>query len=362
MNNPEINSYDLRPLWDEHIHTHEPYPVDQTVEIFKALMQHFNYEKIVLNALPSYGYADSFKALYVKSQIPGVYVNAGLSHYHDERDNAEAFLEQAKAFYAMGCDGFKMLEGKPDTRKADGIPLDSPVYDKFYGFLQENNLPLLMHLGDPWEFWDIDNIPKWALERGWLYDETFVPLEGLRAEVEGFLTKFPRLKLTLAHFYFMSHDYDYAVDFMERFPNVCIDITPGSEMYVNFETDLPKWKAFFEKYADRILYGSDRYNHYVPEEELEVNRCHAINMVRSFLEKENFFCVWKDRKMSGFALSKDVTDKIYYKNAERIYGTTPRSVNMELLKQGAKKCLETDELSALDRQNLETILHQSTIK
>ncbi|MBR3943024.1 MAG: amidohydrolase family protein [Clostridia bacterium] len=354
--NPEINGYRLTPIWDGHMHPHDPVPIEDTIRIFKDAMAHFNYDKIVINALPSHGYADSFKAIYIKTQIPNVYANAGLSHYYDERDHAEAFLAQAKAFYTMGCDGFKMLEGKPDDRKRIGIRVDDPIYDKFYGFIEEKGLPCLMHVGDPFEFWDIDLIPKWALERGWLYDKSYPSLEDLRKEVANVLKKHPNLHLILAHFYFMSHDYNLAVEFMEKYPNVCIDLTPGKEMYVNFEKDLPLWRGFFEKYADRILYGSDRYNWDIPKEELESTRSHAVNLVRSFLEKEEFHCAWTNTFMHGFGFKGEILDKIYYKNAERLYGKVPRKVDFELLKADLKNCLEKDELSTIDRQNLKTIL------
>ncbi len=354
--NPEINGYTMRPLWDGHMHPHEQLPLARTVEIYEDVMAHFNYEKIVINALPSHGYADSYKAIYIKSRIENVYANAGLSHYHDERDTADAFLAQAKAFYEMGCDGFKMLEGKPDDRKKIGIRVDDPIYDKFFSFLEEKDLPCLMHVGDPFEFWDINLIPKWALERGWLYDESYPSLEGLREEVDHVLTKHPNLKLILAHFYFMSHDLDLAVEFMEKHPNVCIDLTPGKEMYFNFEKDLHKWKAFFEKYADRIIYGTDRYNWDIPKEELETSRAHMTNLVRSFLEKDHFTRTFPPGEMDGFAFEDEILDKIYYKNAERLYGKTPRPVNLDALKKGAEECLANDVLSTLDRQNLQSIL------
>ena len=65
----------------------------------------------------------------------------------------------------------------------------------------------------------------------------------LIAEVERILEQHPRLKLILAHFCFLSGDLARAAAFLDRWPNVCYDITPGDEMYVRFSAAPAAWRA-----------------------------------------------------------------------------------------------------------------------
>ena len=73
------------------------------------------------------------------------------------------FLNHAKRLVAMGFDGFKMIEGKPDQRKLSGLPLDSEHYDDFYSYLESEGIPLLYHVADPDSFWDMP-----PTNAGWL--------------------------------------------------------------------------------------------------------------------------------------------------------------------------------------------------
>ena len=43
---------------------------------------------------------------------------------------------------------------------------------------------------------------------------------------------------------------------MDKYPNVYMDMTPGGEMFPNFELDSEKWRNFFVKYHKRILLSS----------------------------------------------------------------------------------------------------------
>ena len=73
-----------------------------------------------------------------------------------------------------GCDGVKIIEGKPQMRKMLPVPdFDQPVWDPFFAWAEENRVPILWHVNDPEEFWDEARIPGWAKERGWAYDDTY---------------------------------------------------------------------------------------------------------------------------------------------------------------------------------------------
>ena len=260
----------------------------------------------------------------------------------------------------MGCDGFKLFEGKPEYRKEFDRPLCDASLDPFYAFCEEKGLPIVMHFGDPREFWDINRVPKWALERDWFWGNgEYTHFDDLQKEVEGILEKFPKLKLILAHFFFVSDDLEYAHNFMQKWENVCFDLTPGTEMFFNFDAKSEEWRAFFLQYADRILFGSDIYNyHREPEHTVEEQYGSAVNLVRSFLErKEPFLGGWMQELISHpFALPDEILDKIYHDNFVRMFGAQPRPLDGDRIAYEAKKRLAVGDVDEIAEANLQQII------
>lgn len=358
MKNFELNKFKEKFICDGHYHPHERNSIEDTINYYKKSLDYFSVEKFAIQCLPSYSKINNYEGLYLKSVFSNAYVNGGLVHNFDDRDTSEYYENQAKKLYEMGCDGFKMLEGKPDYRKKLGKPLDHPSFDKFYSFVEEKELPLLLHYGDPREFWDINKIPEWALQRGWLYDESFTHFDEGQKEVERLLEKHPKLHLILAHFFFVSDDYEYAVNLMEKWENVCLDITPGTEMFFNFDKDA-RWREFFTKYSDRILYGTDTYNWKPDDRTYEDQYGHAVNLIRAFLEKsEPFFDDWTKKELKHpFNLPDDVLDKIYYTNFIRLYGENPRTLNKALIKDACQKA-EKYDIDEIGKHNIKTIMSE----
>ncbi len=51
------------------------------------------------------------------------------------------FAGQARRLREAGCDGMKMIEGKPTSRKQTGLPLDSLLYAEYYAYLGDRAVP-----------------------------------------------------------------------------------------------------------------------------------------------------------------------------------------------------------------------------
>ncbi len=358
-----LRGYSEKPLHDVHIHSHEQLPVSESLKIFRNVMEHFNYDKILLNVIFSkHGLAENEKGFYFKANIPGVYLNAGPIHRYDERDTAEGYLEQIKTYYAMGCDGIKILDGKPEQRLKLGKRLDDAIFDKFYGYAEENGIPVLMHLGDPPQWWHEDTCPQAAKDLGWYYaDPKYTPFEDTVNEVEGILTKFPGLKLTLAHFFFMGDNLPYLEEFFGKWKNTTVDLTPGGEMFRHFSLNYDNARKFFETYADRILYGTDIYNWEQTTPTVEERYAHSVNLVRTYLEKNEEFnhnqATWvSEAPLKPFAFEGEILDKIYRDNFTRIWGENPRPLDFELIAHQCKKCMETETLTELDTKNIQEAL------
>lgn len=354
MTNREKHGFSEQPLIDSHMHNEKATTVDRAVEIYDIICDYYNYERFGLNALTGINkdfidFGSNIKALYVKSKMneknpKKCYVFGHIHHYLDGRDSADDFYRQAKQLYEMGVDGYKFIEGKPGFRKDTGYAIDDPIYDKMYEFIQSVGLPVLHHIADPAKCWDISQATPIMIQRGWVYDESYRTLAELREETEGLLRKFPKLKVTLAHFYFTSDDYDGAVRLMETYPNVCLDTTPGGEMFEGFSRDIEKWRNFFVKYQDRILYGTDTYNSDCgdnPEDYEESGDAgHRNNFVRFALERSEPFEDIHFGTIIPLNMPEDVRKKIYHDNYIRIVGETPRKVNKSLCAQKAAMLTE----------------------
>jgi predicted TIM-barrel fold metal-dependent hydrolase len=272
------------------------------------------------------------EGLYVKARHPKtIYLFAGLDYSAIAKDVDHRYTyslaEQVDRLPAIGCDGIKMLNGKPNYRRSSGLALDCVIYDDYFARLEETGFPVLWHVNDPEEFWNPDEAPEWATGPGWVYDDTFPTNESIYAECERVLEKRPKLNIIFAHFYFLSDFLPRAAAFLDRYPNVSFDLAPGIEMLHNFTKRPDEARDFFLKYQDRIVFGTD----FAPKGLLS-----RLWVVRNFLETDEEFHVptderlfWPDHRtmIRGIALPEDVLRKIYADNFRRVAGPGPRPLD-----------------------------------
>ncbi len=355
MNNRELNNFVDIKVCDTHFHLSFQHPIKTTIGIFKDIRKYFDYDRIVLLALnesTSKGCdpTNSIKALYCKHCMsPYTYAFGSLFHYHDERDTSDSYLKQAREMWEMGFDGVKMLEGKPGLRKKLGKPLDDPIFDAFYSYLEENSIPLTMHVADPISAWDINKVTEYALKVGWYYgDGTFPTKEQLHSEVDGILTKFPKLRLNLAHFYCMGEQLERADAFLDKWENVSFDLTANSQIYKYASLKPKKWYDFFVKHQNRLLFGTDTYNIPYKYEELEQNVGYRTNLLRTFLEKhEPFEYPNFENKIIPLGLEHSVLENIYNNNCTRFLGAKPREIDCNMAIEECRRLLHAFECGEL---------------
>ena len=263
------------------------------------------------------------------------------------------FAEQIDHLIAMGADGLKMHEGKPTVRKQVGVPLDAPVYDSMYRRLQERKLPIVFHVGDPWIFWNEQTVPSYAREHGWVYtDGTFQDNDQLFEETEGALRKFPELNVIFAHFYFLSSDLERAAAFLDRWPTVSFDLTPGIEMFPNFSKRWTEWREFFLKYQDRIVFGTDIVGaEYTPNPSSIAQQMYKTYAVRNFLETDHEFMTW-DAMARGFALEEPILRKIYHDNFTGYAGDAPKQLDMGMVVEYCKQAANMSSGAARETRSV----------
>lgn len=242
-----------------------------------------------------------------------------------------------------GCDGIKIIEGKPDMRRMLPVPdFDSPVWEPLFAWAERRQIPILWHVNDPEEFWDEARIPAFAKERGWFYGEESVNNEEQYRQVLALLARHPKLRITFAHMFFLSAQLERLAGYMRSFPNIRVDLTPGVELYVNLSKAPKAARAFFEEFSGRILFGTDIGARAVigrtPLDKKESMQ--RVKLCRGFLEKEGKFAVETDGgflmgegelELFGLGLPDDMLKRIYCDNFTAFAGAPPRSVKAGLV-------------------------------
>jgi len=293
----------------------------EALEDLARSQKDFGYDRSNLLSVEGMGNcAQNALAIAFKILSPDHYAFGSL-HYRFPYD----FAGEAQALWDLGLDGIKMIENKPTERKLLGYRQDDGRYDGFYETLQALDIPVLAHVNDPRDFWDPDKAPQWAVDAGYAYcDGTFVPFAEILEESVRMLEKWPKLRVCFAHLMFLSDDGPALRQLMERHPNMYLDITSGTEMYVNFSEDLPFWRRFFLDFSDRILYGTDNCDR-PNEHEREIGR--TINaMQKRFLTTADIFPLW-DSQIRGLDLPGEVLEKICAGNFSRFAGEKPRPLD-----------------------------------
>lgn len=194
----------------------------------------------------------------------------GLATFHPEDDKPRDILKVA--FEEFGLCGVKLHCHVQRTAPDD--PILFPVYEAILEF----NGVINIHAGrEP------------ALEA---YGTNVRAITGAD-RVERVLTRYPDLKMIVPHLGFDESDRFYSL--LDQYPNLYLDTT----MMMSDFFDVPIDREGLIKHADQILYGSD-YPHIPYRLEREVE---------GILEMD---------------LGEEVTRKIFFENAVKLFPITPR--------------------------------------
>jgi predicted TIM-barrel fold metal-dependent hydrolase len=138
----------------------------------------------------------------------------------------------------------------------------------------------------------------------------------LIASLDNALERHPKTTFIACHFANCSYNLNILGDMFEKYPNLHADI---SARYAE-TAPIPRFvNAFFEKYQDRLLYGTDMGF------DMDMYRI-TFRILEStdehFYKTEQFGYHWA---LNGFGLSDQVLNKVYYKNAQNLIKDRDRS-------------------------------------
>jgi predicted TIM-barrel fold metal-dependent hydrolase len=236
------------------------------------------------------------------------------------KERAAAGLEQAIRDGAIGLKVAKNLG--LSARRADGtrLKVDDPELDAVWQVCARMNVPVLIHVADPAQFFepiDLKN-ERWlelALFAGRAYPaDRFPKFEELMGERDRMFARNPKTRFINAHFGWHGNDLGRSARILDKLPNVYTEV--GAVLY-EFGRQPQASREFFIKYQDRVLFGKDAYE---PSE--------YPYYWRVFETRDEYFDYYRDYhafwKLYGMALPDAVLKKLYYQNALKVAPGLPQ--------------------------------------
>lgn len=328
----------MNKIIDSHLHISSADTVD-FISYFDSYIENKGISAINICAIPNKvsNVCNNIMLGFYKLVRPKTtFVHAGIELINIPIDNMPREMDavtQYKELMEIGFDGIKMLEGKPTEHKRIGKNLNHPALNALYREMEKDGAHLLIHVNDPDEFWDLDRAPHWAIEKGWTYtDGTFCSYEQVRLQAMKILEDHPNLSITYAHFFFSSKEPELLERMFALYPNMCVDLTAGGEMYVEFEKNYDYYKQFFNKYSKRLIFGTDK-----SYSEDEKYMKWLFNVVTTFIGTSKTVKSFDDKELKGLDLPQEKVDDILYANFERRVGKTPKPIDKEKFKAYIEK-------------------------
>jgi predicted TIM-barrel fold metal-dependent hydrolase len=252
----------------------------------------------------------------------------------DDGDWQEKTLTYLKESFEKGAIGVKVWKNiGMAVKDKDGkfIMIDDPKFDLIFDYLEEKGIPLCGHLGEPKNCWlpleemtvnnDREYFKKHPEYHMYLHPE-YPSYEEQIAARDRMLEKHPNLKFMGAHLGSMEWSVDRMAEHFDKFPNMTVDMAERiSHLQVQIQKDREKVRDFFIKYQDRLIYGTDRGDRGEKDTKIFTGRAKEEwrNDWKFFTTDEPVSSWMIDGEVKGLKLPREVIEKIYYKNAEKLF-------------------------------------------
>ncbi|HEX3741596.1 MAG TPA: amidohydrolase family protein [Terriglobales bacterium] len=238
----------------------------------------------------------------------------------DDPNFSQEMVTQLDDSVRRGARGLKQLKdlGLTDRDKSGKlIAIDDPRLDPIWEEAGRLGIPVSIHTSDPEAFFHpVDNTneryeeltehPDWSF-----YGPQFPTKEELLAQRDRMFAKHPNTTFVALHMANWPENLDYVSRLLDRLPNVMVEFGARE---AELGRQPQRAREFFIKYQDRIMFGTDN----------EVAEAMYRNNFRWLETGDESFDYWgypgQGRwKIYGMDLPDEVLEKVYHKNAERVF-------------------------------------------
>ena len=195
--------------------------------------------------------------------------------------------------------------------------IDSPRLEPVFQALEDNDLPLLIHVADPDTYFRLH-----------YQDESkYGTKEDNLAQLEAVLERHPKVRFQIPHFGAQPeiHRLSNLARWFDTFPDIIIDTASSRWMARELSKDVVAAREFMMKYSDRILFGTDLSTN---RDEAEYRaKFSALRILwETKVRHEPLPFEDADTKdtggtfINGLDLPLPVLRRLYWENAIRVYG------------------------------------------
>jgi predicted TIM-barrel fold metal-dependent hydrolase len=211
------------------------------------------------------------------------------------------------------------------------LKIDHPRFDPIFRFLEENEIPVCGHIGEPKNCWlpleemTVNNDRNYYKRNPQyhMYQHPEYPdYEELIEARDQVLEKYPDLKFIGTHLGSMEWSVNEIGKRLDKYPNMAVDLTARIP-HLQYQS-LDDWDRvydFFIKYQDRIMYGTDLHITGEADPDQVKSNAHKTWLTdwQYFVTADSMETGKVNGKFKGLKLPKQVVDKIYAKNASNWY-------------------------------------------
>ncbi|MCG3154279.1 MAG: hypothetical protein DKINENOH_00873 [bacterium] len=242
-------------------------------------------------------------------------------------------LDEAIAAGAVAVKVWKNIGMEFRDQSGALVMIDNPRFDPIFQHLLQRNVVLVGHQGEPKNCWlpieemTVNNDkgyfkahPQYHM---YLHPE-FPSYEAQMSARDRMLERNRNLKFMGAHLASLEWSVDELAKFLDRFPQAVVDMAARmGQVQHQSSRDREKVRRFLIKYQDRILYATDMTQAPEAKPDEFKKEIHAKWLADwKYLNTDSTMTVPElDQPFQGVALPKSVVEKIYHRNAERIFPT-----------------------------------------
>lgn len=307
------------------VHSHDYAKTDQDIQTWIRNMDKYGIEKtIILSGQTGPGF-DSVVAKYAHfGNRFEIWCGFDYTGYNSPGwpDHAIKELERchkmgAKGVGELGDKGLGLVYSKPTP--AYGMHLDDPRMKPLLQKCAELGMPINIHVADPyWMYLPMDstndglmNAYTWKID---LTQKGILDHAALITTLKNAVKDNPGTTFIACHFANCCYNLEILGSMLDRYPNLFAD---NSARYAETAT-IPRFMAvFYEKYQDRLLYGTDMgFEDAVYETTFRILQTPDEHFYRT----EQFNYHWA---LSGFDLNDKILEKLYKANAVNVMKQSP---------------------------------------
>ena len=302
------------------MHSHDYVETKNDVDNLVKLMDKMNIKKTMIltyntgkgfdSAVEKYSkYPDRFE-LFCGFDYTGYGTPGWQKHAVEELERC--YKKGARGVGELGDKGEGELYSKPTPGK--GLHIDDPQMKPLLEKCAELHMPISIHVAeDEWMYETPDSTNDGMMNAATWHVDMNKPNklghDALQKSLENAVRDNPKTIFIACHLLNACSNLQVLGDMLDKYPNLYADIAARFGEFA----PVPRYAAaFFTKYQDRLVYGTDNS----PEEHMYLTTFRILETAdEHFYEQDTFNYHWA---LYGLNLPKEVLEKLYYKNAEKI--------------------------------------------